>query len=380
MQLKSISYAQHEGKPEEWSMTDFSFGDINLIVGKNATGKTKTLNIIKVLASLVSGEGKLVYNSGNYKLIFGKDRQKLTYVLQYEDKEVIKEQLLIGSDVRLDRGPGGEGTIYVVKEKRDMEFQTPPSKLACVYKRDNVQHPFFEDLHKWGKSLRHYFFGTALGKDHFAVFKQEEEEEELNLKNTEQTVAIFRKGEKKYSKEFVDKVKADMLEIGFGIDSISIGPPESITFIGPFDQPQGILLSESDLKGTTDQNSMSQGMFRALSLIIQMNYSLLASVPSCILIDDIGEGLDYERSSSLIKLLMNKAKNSHVQLIMTTNDRFVMNTVPLKYWSIMKRFANESKIYNSRNAKKQFEDFELTGLNNFDLFTSGSFEERCSKE
>ena len=145
-------------------------------------------------------------------------------------------------------------------------------------------------------------------------------------------------------------------------------------------EPEGILVRESDLKGTTDQHDMSQGMFRALSLVIQLNYSLLASIPSCILVDDIGEGLDYERSSALIKLLVGKAKKSSVQLIMTTNDRFVMNNVPLEYWSVMQRFSNESKIYNHRNSEKQFKDFELTGLNNFDFFTSGSFEERCVKE
>ncbi len=171
-----------------------------------------------------------------------------------------------------------------------------------------------------------------------------------------------------------------MLKIGFGIDTINVGPPKSITFEIGLAQPQGILVRESDLKGTTDQNSISQGMFRALSLIIQLNYSLLASVPSCILIDDIGEGLDHERSSALIKLLIDKAKKSRVQLIMSTNDRFVMNNVPLEYWSIMRRFPNESKIYNYRNSKKLFEEFELTGLNNFDFFASGAFEERCAKE
>jgi hypothetical protein len=34
---------------------------------------------------------------------------------------------------------------------------------------------------------------------------------------------------------------------------------------------------------------MSQGMFRVLSLIIQVNYSVLAKKPNCILIDDIGK-------------------------------------------------------------------------------------------
>lgn len=370
MQLESISYAQFEEKPEEWRITDFGFGDINLIVGKNATGKTRTLNIIKGLGTLVSGK-KLAYKSGNYSVKFDNEGETFAYLLKYENSKVIQEKLVVGTDVRLDRGPGGNGEIHAVEEgNKLMKFNAPTSELACVNRRDNIQHPFFEDLYEWGKNLRHYCFGTQLGRGHYTVFKKGEEDQELDLQNAEQTVEIFREGKKKYRNKFIDNVKADMLRIGFGIDKITVGPPNSLTFRGPIEHAQGILLEESDLKGTTDQNSISQGMFRALSLIIQLNYSLLHRVPSCILIDDIGEGLDYERSSSLIRLLIEKAKKSHVQLIMTTNDRFVMNNVPLKYWSVMRRFANQSKIYNWTNSRKQFEEFELTGLNNFDFFTS----------
>lgn len=378
MQLKSITYAQYEGKPEEWSIKDFSFGNINLIVGKNATGKSRTLNVIKGLGSLVSGEIKLEFQSGNYEVIFNKDGKKLTYVLKYKDSEVIQEKLTVNSDIRLDRGVGGIGEIYyAAEENKPMKFQVPLSELACVNRRDNVQHPFFEDLYEWGKNLRHYYFGTQLGQGHYAVF-QKDKDKDLNLKDTKQTVAILNKGKKEYPDKFLNSIKSDMTKVGFDFDNITIGLPRSLTFKGILEQPQGILVKESDLKGTTDQSDMSQGMFRTLSLIIQLNYSLLASVPSCILIDDIGEGLDYERSSALVKLLIDKAKNSHVQLIMNTNDRFIMNKVPFEYWSIMQRFPNESKIYNYTNSKKQFEDFELTGLSNFDFFTSGSFEEKPS--
>lgn len=57
----------------------------------------------------------------------------------------------------------------------------------------------------------------------------------------------------------------------------------------------------------------------------------------CIVIDDIGERLDYERSCALIELLMSKATTQQVQLIMTTNDRFVMNKVPLEAWTVLHR-------------------------------------------
>ena len=68
MRLKSITYSQYEGRPEEWGIDDFSLKNINLIAGKNASGKTRTLNIIRGLGNLVSGDIKLQYKSGNYKL------------------------------------------------------------------------------------------------------------------------------------------------------------------------------------------------------------------------------------------------------------------------------------------------------------------------
>jgi len=111
-------------------------------------------------------------------------------------------------------------------------------------------------------------------------------------------------------------------------------------------------------------------MFRALSLIIQITYSQLAGVPSCILVDDIGEGLDYDRSTALVRLLIERAKDTSGQLIMATNDRFVMNNVPLEYWSVIQRIGGVSKIYNYRNSPKLFNDFGLTGLNNFDFFST----------
>lgn len=118
---------------------------------------------------------------------------------------------------------------------------------------------------------------------------------------------------------------------------------------------------------------MSQGMFRALSVLIQINYGLLANLSVCVLIDDIGEGLDFERSSSLVKVLIEKARKSSIQLIMTTNDRFIMNGVPLEYWILLERRGSKCINYNVRNSKKMFDSFESTGLNNFDLFSSGYY-------
>ena len=55
---------------------------------------------------------------------------------------------------------------------------------------------------------------------------------------------------------------------------------------------------------------------------------------------------------------------------MSTNDRFVMNNVPLEYWSVIDRVEGECKIYNYKNSPKLFDEFALTGMNNFDFFSS----------
>ncbi|MES1225487.1 MAG: ATP-binding protein, partial [Bacteroidota bacterium] len=60
-------------------------------------------------------------------------------------------------------------------------------------------------------------------------------------------------------------------------------------------------------------------------------------------------------------------------------DRFVMNKVPLKYWSIIQRNLSGSKIFNYKNSKKVFDEFEFTGLNNFDFFSKNFFENGFKK-
>ena len=46
MFIRNIEYVQWENEPNLWSLEDCTFDDVNLIVGKNASGKTMTLNII----------------------------------------------------------------------------------------------------------------------------------------------------------------------------------------------------------------------------------------------------------------------------------------------------------------------------------------------
>jgi hypothetical protein len=203
----------------------------------------------------------------------------------------------------------------------------------------------------------------------------------LNIKDTEKVLSIFIHGEKEFGNEFKNAVIEDMNYIGYKIEDIGIDSFDGVSIVSPpilsslsISEPSGIYVKESDLKIRTIQLSMSDGMFSAFSAFVQFNYGLLSSKSTCLLIDDIGEGLDFSRSSALVKRLIEKTEKSSIQLLMTTNDRFIMNAVPLEYWLILSRTGGRVDNFNYRNSKEMFEEFQNTGLNNFDLFSSNYYQ------
>ena len=310
-------------------------------------------------------------------MLFENKGKEIKFVLRISDNKVIKEELTVNGELVLKRGANGKGKIRAEKEGKQIDFQTPQNELASNARRDSIQHPFFEDIFAWADTLSFYQFGTPLGKDTMIVFQSEEDlEKSLKADETGQVVAMFRKGSKAFKKVFLKNIIRDMKIVGYDLEDVGIAKPTS--FISDINL-MGLYVKEKDVSTNVDQIEISQGMFRALSLIIQINYLSLLGQRSCILIDDIGEGLDYDRSTNLINLLIKKSEEGKAQLIMSTNDRFVMNNVDLKYWSIIQRDHKGSRIFNSRNSKRVFDDFDFTGLNNFDFFSKGFFETGLEK-
>jgi energy-coupling factor transporter ATP-binding protein EcfA2 len=373
MILKSIDYKQHVGKEDEWQLENCILSNINLIVGKNATGKSRLLNIINGLGNIFSRFRKIHFRSGNYSVIFFNYNEEFKYELKYENAHVVKESLEINGENKLKRGSDGKGKIFAKEENKNISFQIPNDEVAILAKKDAIQHPFLIDLYNWGDSIRHYYFGTALGKDVLIHrINNSKLEKDLDLKDTNKNMLrILLKGKDEYGETYFDTICRDMEYIGYEIAKIDIDKLSGVISEVPL---WGILLKESDLQFRTEQHEISQGMFRAFSLIVQLNYGIFADNVSCTIIDDIGEGLDFERSSKLIKLIIDKSIKYNQQLIMSTNDRFVMNNVPLEYWSVLVRKGNVVKIYSYNNAKHLFDEFKLTGLNNFDLFSSDYLE------
>ena len=375
MILKSINYGQHEGQESEWRFKNLNFPMINLMVGKNASGKSRVLNVINGLANMLSRETQLRYDSGNYELNFISDGNKIEYNLKYENREIQEEKFIENGEEKVTRSSDGTGSIYSLEMNKTIKFKIPKNEFAITTKRDEYQHPFLEQLNRWAEQVVLFRFGTSLGKDTVAMGSRDtEKRRQFDNKNTNLAIAKFINGQVKVGDTFVNAVISDMNAIGYELEKIEVGFSKNIKIETTLEvKPNFILVKESGISSLISQIDMSQGMFRALSLIIQINHATFLNSKNpemTILIDDIGEGLDFERANLLVGLLLEKAEKHSFQLIMTTNDRFIMNKVPLNYWTVIDRIGSKLDFYNYENSKALFQKFELTGLSNFDMFSS----------
>ena len=372
MRLKSLSYREFHDSPQDWRLETLSFGPRMLIVGKNSAGKSRSLSVTASLASHLIG-AKPPNLAGDYVATFDYSGRVYKYELRCEDLEVVHERIEIDGSEYLVRGRGGAGKILAEKVNlRDlMEFQVPPNTLAAVARRDAIQHSFIEPLFDWAKSLRYYQFGGML-QGSLAVFVplgQPVDDRDQNA-----VVALFREGDKLFGPAFTESIKKDLSEIDYAVDSIEIATPVTIRFPPGGPEPLSITVKERDLLGVTDQLGMSAGMFRVLALLVHVNFAQFKGSASSVLIDDIGEGLDFDRSCRLIDLLRDKAAKYNFQLVMTTNDKFVMNNVPLDEWTVLHRTRSVVHVRNYENSRAAFDDFEFTGLSNFSFFEMNAVE------
>ncbi len=371
MRLNKISFTQHQGQDREWHLPPLQLSHLNLVVGKNASGKSKIINAIWFLARVLTGRRHLQHISASWSATFEEQNGHHTeYTLDVTGGVVRNETLTIGGATKLERGEGGKGRIWAAQLSTFLEFQLPENAPAALVRRDTLQHEFLESLHNWAQSVFQYRFGTALGRDTLPLYLRGQKASEIDFKDPDQVVAIFREAQKRHAEVFTQRVVADMRRIGFQISNVKLEPPTSVILSGVSgDVPAqllGLVVEESDLIAPTEQVEMSQGMFRALSLLINIHFARLELNPGCFLIDDIGEGMDFSRSAALVKLLMTYASD-HLQLIMTSNDRLVMNSVPLENWIIAERHGGKLSIRDYINSKTEFDRFKFTGLNNFDM-------------
>ncbi len=380
MYLQSFTFRENAGQNIEWLIDNVSLGEINLMVGKNSSGKTRTLNALSDLVSMLRGRGTTASGPVSYELLFRNSENLMKYELEYDLETIKMERLYVGDELVLERGKGGNGIIKYESTPGAifLEFEIPHEQLACYAKRDRLQHPFIEIIHGWAISQRRFDFSGDLGKTRYALKSSFDTKEMDWSETTNSLVPVITVAGEEHP-QFKELILKEMRQIGYELEEFGI-IHFSERFSNISQDRYAVYTTETGLEKQVTQRDMSQGMFRAFSVLVQVNYYILCGHKGFVIIDDIGEGLDFTRAKQLVQVLIAKAKSSGIQLIMSTNDSFIMNAVDIENWAVIMREGHKISLYNYENSKEIFEEFKFTGLNNFDFYASEFFRSGFSDE
>ncbi len=329
-----------------WEIDNLYLNKFNLIVAKNATGKSMTLLEMSLISSFIKdvnfANDATIFNQ--WELEFVENNSIINYTFSFDANPnaniKLRENLKVNNFTIIDR-VNEQARIYSELTSKYLTVTPPDASLVISTRRDKYEFPVSEKIIKWCNGFQYIAFSH-------------QENSDMEIEDVSENII-------KLDKKRLTLLVTDMNKLGYDLEYISVDKTKRF--------PQ-VSVKEKSLNHELDINELSSGMFRTISLLAYIELHLGKDNLTTIAVDDIGEGLDYERSTKLSRLLLEKLENSNIQFIATSNDSFLMDVIPIKYWNILQRNGNKVSSLNYQNSKERFDKFVMTGLSNFDLFSS----------
>ncbi len=364
MKLKRIRYQENINTPKQnaWKLEDTFLKNLSLIMGKNSTGKSKFHRLITGLTQLITNQTK--FSNGEWDADFSNGDDIYKYCCSIKDGIIEEEKIVVNGKTKLVRNVS-EAKLFSEIIKDFIIINPPKDKLVLHIRRDEKEYPFFENLYEWAENSVSYSFSSGLNPSSISLFMNTAKLPDLP------SLQLISEYWDKLESEDINKIIDDLNFVGFNIEKISKNLLQSIVHAAF--SPKVLFIKEKDVKYPIPQPEMSSGMYGVLSLLMAIQYLLKARIEKgtiSIFIDDLGSDLDFERANRLAKLLKVKTETADIQIVATTNDQFLANAVSLDEIVILARHGDTVSSFSNENKPKIFEEFELTGLNNFDLFSS----------
>lgn len=364
MIISEVNYSQNIGEYDEWYLKDMRLGKLNLIASKNAVGKTRTCNVLSHFTAMLSGKQRQLSN-GNFDIVFKHNKVTRKYKLITKKNRVVEESLVEGKKFLIRRSAETGEIVHFRNGKRDSQvFYPPPDKLTNQVRRDVKELVYLEELTRWAENF-HLLTFSHIRMDIVPLLI--ENIEEANLFTDDLALVPFMLQKMVSNTEKKGMIIRDLNYAGYEIKDMDVSIPNIPK--APKDSLV-IRLWEKGLKHPIDQMSFSQGMHRVIAIIITVHYLLEKGGGGTVVCDDFAEGLDFERATKLTEVVFKRMQNADGQLIVTSNDRFLMNAVDIKYWNILERRKHTVQSFNYINSEKSFDEFRRAGLNNFDFFAN----------
>lgn len=345
MRIKSFSF-----ESDSLVLQKIELQNLNLIVGRNGNGKSTTLFYLDYLIYDILNESDSINLSNrsnwNLELSINSDnyyRFELNSIMLEDYNDVIKkEQLLLNEAILIDRYEN-DCKIYSEVTKH-FEILNPPEDTLVIHsRRDTKAYPFIEKILDWAKN--NYCINFANIDDNVSAAYD----------------IVIADIYNKLTLEQQEKILSDFNGIGFNISKIEYRKHNEF---------HHLYIHENGFNNPLNYVELSEGMHRSLCLLIFVEHLISKKKASTLLIDNLGEGLDYQRAIELGKILFKLCDEHDIQLIATTNDSFLMDVIDIDYWNVLERKGKVVSAINIVNSPKLFEDFRYTGLSNFDFFSS----------
>ena len=352
MILSSFGY-----KEQGWELTELShLQSVNLLVARNATGKTRTIRALQNVTSFLQMKQTFMnIHSFEATLKFvemEKPDWNMDYSFKINEGVVEKEELIVNGAVLIKR-------TKAIAKYENQRINPPSEKLVVQIRRDKDLYPEIEQLMLWAEGIAAVSCSdinplTILGLGNF-----------INPYKFSELVDALSPNDKK-------RVLSTAKELGYNIASIkTLEATKGVRIVQ---------IKEKSISNELVDIQLSSGMLRTLYLLCFVSVIKHNKKLTLLLIDDMGEGLDYRRSTNLGKIVFDDCELNGLQLIASSNDAFLMDVVDIANWQILRRKGNKVSTINQALNPELFRKFRMTGLSNFDLFSSDFIDSYLSRK
>ena len=149
MRLTKFSY-----KNADWEIEDLHLQPVNLIVGENATGKSRTLAQIDRFVKLLTQQDNSIGKDEWEVQFVTKNKESLKYILKTLKTKVFEEYLWLNDKLIIERKKGD--TFVKIRgntqQKNWIQYSPPPKKLAIYSFRDIEKFPYSEAILEWAEN------------------------------------------------------------------------------------------------------------------------------------------------------------------------------------------------------------------------------------
>ena len=351
MILSSFKY-----KDFGWELTELSpLNSVNLLVARNATGKTRTISALQNVTSFLQMKGVKMLTPWFEAALQFRDENNTDWEMDYSFKfsnGIVEKELLSVNGVILIKRTA-DTALY-----DSITINPPSDKLVVQIRRDKDLYPDIERLMLWAEGV------TSVSCSDIIPFTLSGTGKFINPFSFSNLVEAL-------SPDEINKVLDTAKRLGYNISSIKAIDAANLRLVQ---------IKEESIPHEMVDIQLSSGMLRTLYLLCFLSVIQHNKKPSLLLIDDMSEGLDYRRSIDLGKIIFDECAQNGLQLIASSNDAFLMDVVDIANWQILRRNGSKVSTINQALNPDLFREFRMTGLSNFDLFSSDFIDSYLRRE